>query len=118
MLTPDCVFCDIVAGQAPATVVAASDAAVAIVPLDPVVDGHVIVLPRHHVAYATTDPELTGEVMTLAATFAQRHHAANLITSIGHEATQTVFHLHIHVVPRHEGDGLCLPWTGQRQRQN
>jgi histidine triad (HIT) family protein len=38
---------------------------------------------------------------------------ANIITSIGRVATQSVFHLHVHIVPRHEGDGLCLPWTGQ-----
>ena len=41
--------------------------------------------------------------------------SANLITSIGAAATQTVFHLHVHVVPRHEGDGLLLPWSNQER---
>lgn len=42
------------------------------------------------------------------------HEAANLITSRGGAATQTVFHLHVHVVPREAGDGLALPWTPQQ----
>jgi histidine triad (HIT) family protein len=115
MPTFECVFCAIVSGDAPATVVATSDVAVAIVPLGPVTAGHIIVLPRRHVADATTDPELTGDVMTMAATLAQQYDAANIITSIGAVATQTMFHLHLHIVPRRNGDALCLPWTGQRK---
>lgn len=111
----DCVFCDIIAGTAPATVVAANDAAIAIVPLNPVVDGHVIVMPRDHVDHAADDPFAAGEVMVLAASLAQDHRSANIITSIGAPATQTVYHLHLHVVPRREGDGLTLPWTGQER---
>ena len=41
--------------------------------------------------------------------------SCNLITSVGAAATQTVKHLHIHIVPRHEGDGLHLPWTEQKK---
>lgn len=109
----DCVFCEIIARRSPAEVVAANYEALAIVPLNPVVPGHVIVMPIEHVDDATGDPELTGRVMELAASLAQDHDAANIITSIGAAATQSIFHLHIHVVPRREGDGLALPWTGQ-----
>ncbi len=51
--------------------------------------------------------------MRYAAQWAAGHrmNPCNLITSAGREATQTVFHLHIHVVPRRDGDGLALPWT-------
>jgi histidine triad (HIT) family protein len=115
---PDrCDFCEIVAGRAPATIVAENHDhdAIAIVPLDPVVDGHVIVLPREHITDAADDPWAAGDVMVLAGILAREHQAANIITSIGAAATQTVFHLHIHVVPRVEGDGLTLPWTGQQR---
>lgn len=109
---PDnCVFCKIVAGEAPADVVKSWPDAIAIVPLNPVTPGHVIVLPRHHVADATADPEMTAYTMWRAASLAGP--PCNIITSAGVEATQSVWHLHIHVVPRREGDGLALPWTGQ-----
>jgi histidine triad (HIT) family protein len=113
MSRPACVFCDIIAGTAPCTLFADDADSIAIVPKDPVVPGHVIVLPREHVADATGDPVLTGAVMELAASIAQEYDAANIITSIGAAATQSIMHLHLHVVPRRPGDGLALPWTGQ-----
>ncbi|MCL6299515.1 HIT family protein [Streptomyces kronopolitis] len=75
--------------------------------------GHVVVLPRVHVEDAGTDPEVTGAVMRRIAELMAEHPAANLITSKGEAATQSVFHLHVHVVPRQAGDGLPLPWTPQ-----
>lgn len=107
-----CPFCAIVASDAPATIVWEWASALAIVPLNPVTRHHVIVLPKQHVADATDDPMLTGYVMACASTLVTGG-SANIITSIGRPATQSVFHLHIHVVPRSEGDGLALPWTGQ-----
>lgn len=109
--TDDCVFCAIAAGQAPATVVREWPDAIAIRPLGPVVDGHVIVLPRMHVADAGVDPVVTAAVMARAAELMGELPAANVITSRGAAATQTVPHLHVHLVPREDGDGLALPWT-------
>jgi histidine triad (HIT) family protein len=110
-----CVFCDIVNGQAPAKIVETWDGtAIAIVPLNPVVEGHLLVLPIRHVTDAGEEPYLTSDIMGCASWLAADRYAAyNLITSAGEHATQSVFHLHIHVVPRREGDGLHLPWTGQ-----
>jgi histidine triad (HIT) family protein len=84
-------------------------------PLNPVVEGHVLVVPRRHVPDAATDPDLAGMVMRVASAYSQRPEvgSCNIITSIGKEATQSVFHLHLHVVPRREGDGLKLPWSEQ-----
>lgn len=107
-----CVFCQIVAGQAVATQVRQWSDAIAIVPLNPVTAGHVLVIPRFHVVDALEDPRITASVMHAAAELAER--PCNIITSAGAEATQTVFHLHIHVVPRRQGDGLALPWRGDR----
>ena len=107
-----CVFCAILSGQAPADIVWAWPDAIAIRPLNPVVDGHILVIPTVHVQDFTTDPEVTAAVMRRAAGLAGAG-PANLITSAGAEATQTVFHLHVHIVPRARADGLALPWTGQ-----
>lgn len=108
----DCVFCLIAAGKAPANVVTDWPDAIAIVPLNPVVAGHILVIPRVHVEDFAADPIVSAVVMARAAEMIswQRHKSANLITSMGAAATQTVFHLHLHVVPRTEGDGLALPW--------
>ncbi|HEV7647627.1 MAG TPA: HIT domain-containing protein [Actinophytocola sp.] len=119
-MTTPCVFCEIVAGRAPADVVEEWPEAVAFRPLNPVTDGHMLVVPRVHVADATVRPLVTGLVMTRASQVAAALRRAgladgvNVITSAGSAATQTVFHLHIHVVPRFARDGLCLPWTGQQ----
>ena len=109
-----CVFCRIVAGRAPAKVVREWDYAMAFVPLNPVTEGHVLVVPREHLTDALEYPWMTGRTFCAAATLAKETGGAcNLITSVGAAATQTIKHLHVHVVPRREGDGLALPWTGQ-----
>jgi histidine triad (HIT) family protein len=105
----DCAFCAIVAGVSPAEVVREWEDAIAIVPLNPVVDGHVLVIPREHVGNFADWPNLSADVMRRAAELAEP--PCNLITSAGAEATQTVMHLHLHVVPREENDGLALPWS-------
>ena len=109
---PGCVFCRIVDGAEPATVVASwSSGVMAIVPLNPVTPGHVLVLPAEHVEDFTVDPDVSARCMRAAAELAVS--PANVITSAGVEATQTVRYLHLHVVPRSAGDGLNLPWTDQ-----
>jgi histidine triad (HIT) family protein len=112
----DCVFCKIVRREAPAQITAETDYVIAIIPLNPVVPGHRLVIPKLHVESAVTNPAMTGTVMVHAAALAQyAGQPCNIITSVGAEATQTVFHLHIHVVPRRAGDGLPLPWTPQQE---
>lgn len=111
-----CAFCRIVAGEAPATMIQEWPDALAIRPRSGgVATGHVMVIPRVHVPDAGADPVVTGAVMTRAAQLVGELAAANLITSKGSAATQTVYHLHVHVVPRLAGDGLPLPWTPQQQ---
>lgn len=109
----DCVFCAIVARRAPATIVREWPEAIAIVPLRPRVPGHLLVLPRVHVADAGEDPAVTGVTSMRAGELLAELDDGNLITSKGRHATQTVPHLHIHVLPRYEGDGLLLPWSDQ-----
>jgi histidine triad (HIT) family protein len=85
-------------------------------PLNPVTEGHLLVVPHVHLTDATASPLVTAEVMHHAARIAAECAPCNIITSCGAEATQTVMHLHVHVVPRREDDGLALPWTGQREQ--
>jgi histidine triad (HIT) family protein len=114
MATTDCVFCRIVAGDAPATIVAKWPDAIAIRPLGPVVPGHVLVIPRVHVWSFIEDPVVSAVAMHRAAEFASKSDfpgdGVNLITSAGDAATQTVFHMHVHLVPREDGDSISLPW--------
>jgi histidine triad (HIT) family protein len=112
-----CVFCAIVAGDSPATVVREWPDAIAIRPRGGVNAGHVLVLPRVHVPDAGADPDVAAAVMRRAAELMAGHDAANIITSRGRAASQTVFHLHVHVVPRTAGDELPLPWTPQQTGQ-
>lgn len=107
----DCPFCAILAGQAPAAVVHEWPETLALLPLNPVVDGHTLVIPKQHVADFATDPEVSAQTMRRAAELMRwTPRAMNLITSRGREATQSVFHLHLHLVPRAANDGLALPW--------
>lgn len=110
-----CVFCDIVAGQAPAIVVREWDVALAIKPRGGVNDGHVLVIPRTHIADAGADTKLAGRVMECAAELMAELPDANIITSKGAAATQSVFHLHYHLLFRSADDGLPLPWTPQQE---
>src|SRR5579875_2331265 len=85
-------------------------------PLNPVTPGHLLVVPGEHVRDAAAAPATAAAVMQQAALIVRKSGKdANIITSAGAAATQTVPHLHLHVVPRREGDGLALPWTGQRK---
>jgi histidine triad (HIT) family protein len=94
------------------------DSVVAFEPLNPVTPGHMLVVPRHHCPHAAAFPSMAGAVMEAAAMLAFEIGPCNIITSCGVEATQTVFHMHLHVVPRREGDGLMLPWTGRREAKH
>lgn len=111
-----CMFCEIVEFRAPADRIHDTPDTSAFVPLNPVTPGHVLIVPTRHVRDAAEDPEVTARTMADAAKLAGLYGVPfNLITSAGADATQTVFHLHIHYVPRRPGDGLALPWTGQHE---
>jgi len=109
----DCVFCDIVAGKSPATYVMQGEGAIGIVPINPVTPGHVLFIPKIHVTDFAQVPVVSGKLVELAAAWWRGPGGGgpvNMITSRGREATQSVFHLHIHLVPRAKDDGLALPW--------
>lgn len=112
----DCVFCDrIERGEYDREELGC----VVFEPLNPVTPGHLLVVPIAH-STSAADQRVSandaGYAVELAAKIVwEQEIEANIITSIGPSATQTVLHTHIHLVPRHEGDGLMLPWSGQQK---
>lgn len=114
-----CVFCRMVDGrqERPADWVDHGKT-VSFTPLDPVTPGHRLFVPKFHAPQASSDPALTGSVFVEASKWARKPvddkiRDFNLIINSGSAATQSVFHVHAHYVPRVAGDNLKLPWTGQ-----
>jgi histidine triad (HIT) family protein len=118
MADPDCLFCGIVAGTVPSETIDSDDRTVAFMDIAPATPGHALVVPREHSAdlMEIGEEDLTATVLA-AQRLAKRMKdvlgadGINLINSCGAAAWQTVFHFHIHVVPRYEGDPLKLPWV-------
>ena len=113
-----CVFCRIIAGELPSFAVAENDRAYAFADTSPATRGHTLVVPRVHSAdiHEIAPADLSASVLLakeVAARATSRLGAAgvNLLHSAGAGAWQTVFHFHIHVIPRYLGDPLKLPWT-------
>lgn len=85
-------------------------------PLNPVVPGHRIFIAKDHFAKPHQGARVVGNLFAAAAFYGgQQNEDYNLIVNAGRDASQTVPHVHVHYVPRREGDGLTLPWTGQTQ---
>jgi histidine triad (HIT) family protein len=117
MAEPDCLFCGIVAGSIPSETIDSDEQTVAFMDINPATPGHALVVPRAHSADLL---EIGAEDLTATTLAAQRlarrmkevlgADGINLINACGAAAWQTVFHFHIHVVPRYEDDPLKLPW--------
>jgi histidine triad (HIT) family protein len=115
---PNCIFCKIVAGELPASIVEEDERTVSFMDINPATRGHALVIPRRHTRdLLSIEPEDLSAVALAAARLAERISerfgpaGVNLLNSCGTAAWQTVFHFHIHVIPRYEGDPLRLPWT-------
>jgi histidine triad (HIT) family protein len=115
---PDCLFCKIVAREIPATIVAEDERTIAFMDINPATRGHALVIPRAHACDVhEIDPEDLKAVAVAAQQLASRAldklgaAGVNLLNSSGRAAWQTVFHFHMHVIPRYAGDPLKLPWV-------
>jgi len=112
---PDCVFCEIVKTGI-AEGFQSHFVVVSFIPLNPVVEGHRLFVPTVHYRDASMGPVSAANAFEEACDWGYiQEEEFNIITSIGSAATQTVFHTHIHYVPRRPDDGLSLPWTGQKK---
>ena len=112
----DCVFCRIVSDRAPAHRLYEDDDTVAFMDINPATDGHCLVIPRRHAADVWELPEDDG--LAVWRTVSRLAHAIrgtlrpdglNLLQSNGRAALQTVFHFHVHLIPRWKGDGIHVP---------
>lgn len=111
-------FCGIIAGSIPSQTIDSDERTIAFMDINPATPGHALVVPRVHSADLL---EISSEDLTATALAAQRlaqrmkdvldADGINLINACGAAAWQTVFHFHIHVVPRYEDDPLKLPWV-------
>jgi histidine triad (HIT) family protein len=114
---PDCLFCRIISGELPSTRVDEDERTVAFMDINPATRGHVLVVPREHSAdlLEIGDEDLAA-VVAMGRRVAQRQKdrlsadGINLLNSCGRVAWQTVFHFHLHVIPRYAADPLRLPW--------
>jgi histidine triad (HIT) family protein len=106
-----CVFCNY---TGPSPILHDFPSTFVIEPLNPVVPGHLLVISKRHTESFITDTAIAAVTCYVAAQLAERIGGDwNLIISAGKAATQTIKHLHVHLVPRREGDGVTLPWTSK-----
>ncbi len=117
-MAEDCLFCGIVDGDVPAQIVDSDEHTVSFMDINPATPGHALVVPRTHSADLMDVPDLDLERTMLAARrLARRIRTAlepagfNVLNSCGPAAWQTIFHFHLHVIPRYEDDPLKLPWV-------
>jgi len=109
---PDCIFCGIVAGAAPASVVWADHQVLAFLDIYPVRTGHVLVLPRTHAVRLSEVPSgVRAHLFDVATEIGEALRAGplpcddvNIVVNDGRAANQTVPHVHVHVLPRRRGD--------------
>ncbi len=121
-----CEFCAIVRGDdVSVEVVCEGEAWLAFFPLDPATPGHTLVVPRRHVSNLwEADAALGAELMTAVIRVGRAIRAVlapagmNLITSAGQAAEQTVYHLHLHVLPRWHADRMDQIWPEKDERQD
>ncbi len=117
MADENCIFCKIIAGEIPSAAVYEDEDFRAILDVNPAARGHVIILPKKHAANIfELDEAEASKVFPIAkkiATAVMKTYncdGVNILQNNGEAAGQTVFHLHVHVVPRYYGDDVNIMW--------
>ena len=121
MNTTDCIFCKMVSGEIPTDKVYEDADTMAFLDIKPVNPGHTLVIPKEHYVNIFETPDTL--IMKMMGTMKKISHAlkdslgienVNIIMNNGKDAGQTVFHAHIHFIPRHENDGHKDLWHGKK----
>ncbi len=117
MKDDNCIFCKIIAGEIPSYTVYEDDDFKAIADVNPASKGHIIILPKEHAANVfELDEKIAGKVFVVAkkiATAVKKVYnpaGINILQNNGEKAGQTVFHFHMHIVPRYEDDDIQMKW--------
>ena len=122
-MSDECVFCEIVRGQAPASIIHEDDSVVAFMDVQPITHGHILVVPRQHAVLMSEVTESvamrTFKIARLMASAVRARLGAsgvNLFVADGEVAFQDIPHFHVHVIPRYpkDGFGLTFPETYDR----
>jgi histidine triad (HIT) family protein len=116
----NCIFCQIINRQAPAEVVYRDQQVIGFMDIHPVMPGHMLVIPTHHTPdLAGLPDEYASQVLVVAKQLVRalrrsevRCEAVNLFLADGEAARQSVFHTHLHIIPRYSGDGYGLRLHG------
>lgn len=116
----DCIFCKIINGIHPVKIVSETGDSIAFLDIHPVCPGHTLVIPKIHTQDLSSSPdEMLSELIVHARKTAMTLVKAlgatgyNLVNANGLSAQQTIFHLHFHIIPRFDQDGLTLGFHGQ-----
>lgn len=124
MKEDNCIFCKIANGDIPSKTLYEDERFRVILDLGPATKGHALILPKEHYANLYELPEDTaGEVMKLAKKMMTRMterlgcEGFNLVQNNGDLAGQTVFHFHMHLIPRYQADGQKIGWQPQEASQ-
>ena len=118
MKESNCIFCKIANGEIPSTTLYEDDDFRVILDMGPAARGHALLLPKEHYANLfELDDELAAKALVTAKKVASRLKDAlgadgfNLVQNNGEAAGQTVFHFHMHLIPRYKDDGAGISWT-------
>ncbi|MCF0129884.1 MAG: HIT family protein [Pseudobutyrivibrio sp.] len=118
MKKDDCIFCKLANGIIPTNVVYEDDLFTVIMDASPATKGHCLILPKDHYAdIYELDEEVAGEAFKLAKKMAKHMtdrlgcDGFNIVQNNGKAAGQTVFHFHLHLIPRYENDGQTISWS-------
>mgnify|MGYP002528781642 CR=1 FL=1 len=116
-LDGDCIFCKIIRGEIPCFKVLEDAQGLAFMDVNPIAPGHVLVIPKHHSKdILVTPPDWVGKTFAGAGRAAQAVQKTlapdgiNILQANGPGAKQSVFHMHVHVIPRGMDDGLTMNW--------
>jgi histidine triad (HIT) family protein len=115
---PNCIFCKVVAGEIPGEIVDSDDRTITVMDINPATRGHVVVIPREHAEnLVSVSEEDLAATMNAARRMVERLQESvapagfNILNNMGRAAWQSIFHFHVHVIPRYAGDPLELPWV-------
>jgi histidine triad (HIT) family protein len=114
---PDCIFCKVVGGEIPGEIIDSDDRTITVMDINPATRGHVVVVPREHAEnLVSVSEEDLAATMNAARRMVNRLQESldpagfNILNNMGRAAWQSIFHFHVHVIPRYADDPLQLPW--------
>lgn len=120
MIDQNCIFCKIAAGEIPSATVYEDEDFRVIMDINPASKGHAIILPKTHAANIfEVEDEVASKIFVVAKKVAKAMKeelncdGMNILQNNGEVAGQTVFHLHVHLLPRYKGDKINIKWSHQ-----